>query len=218
MAKSRLLYAGLLMAFVAAPAFAQTSTPTATGAVAGTNAAQQQEIENGLQSGQLSTKEAGRLENGEKRIDNTEARDLKKDGSAGLTTQQQTQIQNMQTNEQNRITKDDSNSVTGNPNSASDKRMQADVQRNENQQTRIENGANNGTMTNREAARAEKGQARVEGKEAHAARNGHVGKREQAGIQKSEDRQSGRIYKAKHNDHNAPGAAPAAAPAAPVAQ
>ncbi|UUZ55732.1 hypothetical protein LP419_09440 [Massilia sp. H-1] len=45
---------------------------------------------------------------------------------------------------------------TGNPNSASSQRMQADVQRNVNQQTRIENGIKSGELTNHEVAKLEK--------------------------------------------------------------
>jgi len=99
----------------------------------------------------------------------------------------------------NDIYADKHNGVTGNPNSASSQRMQADVQRNVNQQQRIQNGMDNGSLTNREAGKLERGQARVNGREANAAANGHVGAAEQRGIQRSENRQSGRIYRKKHN-------------------
>jgi len=77
--------------------------------------------------------------------------------------------------------------------------MQADVQRNVNQQQRIQNGMDNGSLTNREAGKLERGQGRVNGREASAAANGHVSAREQRGIQRTENRQSARIYRKKHN-------------------
>ena len=89
--------------------------------------------------------------------------------------------------------------ATGNPQSASSQRMQADVQRNVNQEQRIENGIQNGSVTNREAAKLEHGQARVEHKEARAGRDGHVGAAEQANIQHAENHQSRRIFKQKHD-------------------
>jgi len=66
------------------------------------------------------------------------------------------------------------NSVSGNPQSASSQRLQADVQRNINQQQRIENGVQNGSLTNHEAAKLEHGQSKVAKAEANAGRDGHV--------------------------------------------
>jgi hypothetical protein len=157
---------------------------------------QQQRIEQGLQSGQLSTKEAGSLEREEAKIDRTEARDLK---NGKLSPAEQAQINRMQNKASADIYRDKHNGVTGNPNSASSRRMQADVQRNVNQQERIEQGAKSGTLTNHEAGALERGQAHVAAKEAGAARNGHVSAAEQSSIQKSENHQSQRIYRKKHN-------------------
>ena len=77
--------------------------------------------------------------------------------------------------------------------------MQADVQRNVNQEKRIENGIQNGSLTNREAAKLERGQARVDRKEARAGHDGHVGAAEQAQVQRAENHQSRRIFKQKHD-------------------
>ena len=162
------------------------------------DANQQDRIEQGLQSGQLSTKEAGQLERKEQRIDQQEARDLKKGGA--LTPQEKANI----TREQNAVSKDiygdKHNAVTGNPNSASSQRLQADVQRNANQQQRIANGINNGSLSNKEAGHLESGQARINRNEANAAANGHVGAHEQAHIQGRENHQSKKIYDKKHNE------------------
>jgi len=157
---------------------------------------QQQRIEQGLQSGQLSTKEAGSLERQEQHVDKMEAHDMK-NGSIGPAEQARLNAA------QNRVSKDIAadkhNGVTGNSNSASSQRMQADVQRNVNQQQRIQYGMDNGSLTNREAGKLERGQAHVNRREANAAANGHVGAREQRGIQRADNRQSGRIYRKKHN-------------------
>jgi len=158
---------------------------------------QQKRIEQGLQSGQLSTREAASLENQEKRIDNTEARDMK---NGPLTAGEKAQIQREQNRVSADIYKDKHNAVTGNPNSASSQRMQADVQRNVNQEARINQGIRSGQLTNKEAGSLERGQAHVDRAEARAGANGHVGAGEQARIQGKENRQSARIYNKKHND------------------
>jgi len=157
---------------------------------------QQQRIEQGLQSGQLSTKEAGSLERQEKHVDNMEARDLK---NGSMSAGEQARLNAAQNKVSSDIYADKHNGVTGNPNSASSQRMQSDVQRNVNQQQRIQNGMDSGSLTNREAGSLERGQARVNGREANAAANGHVGAAEQRGIQRSENRQSRRVYRKKHN-------------------
>jgi hypothetical protein len=162
------------------------------------DANQQERIEQGLQSGQLSTKEAGHLERQEQAIDRQEARDLKQGGA--LTPQEKAKINREQNAVSRNIYREKHNAVTGNPNSASSQRMQADVQRNANQQQRIANGVNSGQLTNKEAGHLEAGQARVDRAEANAAANGHVGAGEQARIQGKENHQSQRVYNKKHND------------------
>ena len=157
---------------------------------------QQDRIENGLKDGQLSTGEAAKLEKGEARIDKQEAKDMK---NGPMTAQEKAQIQKEQNRESNMINKDKNNAVTGNPNSASSERMQADVQRNANQEQRIHNGVANGSLTNKEAGSLERGQSHVDRAEYRAGKDGHVGKREQRGIQRRENRQSHRVYNKKHN-------------------
>jgi hypothetical protein len=157
---------------------------------------QQQRIEQGLQSGQLSTREAGQLERGQQAIDRQESKDLR---NGSISPGEQSKLNSMENRESNAIYADKHNAVTGNPGSASSQRMQADVQRNVNQQQRIDNGMRNGSLTNREAGSLERGQAHVDRKEANAAANGHVSGREQANIQGSENHQSNRVYNKKHN-------------------
>ncbi len=146
------------------------------------NVNQQERIEQGLQSGQLSTKEAGQLERGQQNIDRVESKDLK---NGSISPAEQSRLNAMENRQSNAIYDDKHNAVKGNPNSASSQRMQSDVQRNVNQQQRIANGINNGSLTNREAGSLERGQAHVDRKEANAAANGHVGAGEQRRIQVS---------------------------------
>jgi len=157
---------------------------------------QQQRIEQGLQSGQLSTKEAGRLEREQQHVDRMEARDLK-DGH--MSAGEQLRLDKAQNAASADIYKQKHDAQTGNPNSASSQRMQADVQRNVNQQQRIQNGMENGSLTNHEASRLEAGQARTDRKVANAAADGHVGAAEQGRIRRSENRQSANVYRKKHN-------------------
>jgi hypothetical protein len=157
---------------------------------------QETRIEQGLQSGQLSTREAARLERGEARIDRMESNALK-DGT--LSPQEAARIQRAQNHESAEINRLEHNDVTGNPNSASSQRTQADVQRNINQQTRIEQGIQSGQLTNKEVSQLERGQARVDRTEARAGANGRVSAREQARIQHQENVQSRHIFRDKHN-------------------
>ena len=157
---------------------------------------QQQRIEQGLKSGELSTKEAGRLEREQQHVDRLQAHDLK-DGH--MSAGEQLRLDKAQNATSADIYKQKHDAQTGNAGSASSQRMQADVQRNVNQQQRIQNGMQSGSLTNHEASRLEAGQAHVDRKEAHAAADGHVGSAEERNIQRSENRQSARVYKKRHN-------------------
>jgi hypothetical protein len=158
---------------------------------------QQQRIEQGLQSGQLSTREAGHLEREQQHVDKMEARDLH---NGSISPAEQARLNAAQNKASRDIAAGKHNGVVGNPSSASSQRMQADVQRNVNQQQRIANGVNSGALTNHEVGSLERGQAHVDRREANAAANGHVGAAEQRGIHRAENRQSARVYRKKHNE------------------
>jgi len=190
MMKRTLLAAALSLA--CAGAFAQTNAATTTQR----DVNQQTRIENGLKDGSLNTKEAAKLEKEESRVDHLQAKDMK-DGK--LTAAERTQLNAAQNKVSKDIAADRHNAATGNPNSASSKRMQADVARNVHQEKRIEAGVQNGSLTNREVSRLERGQSRVDRKEAAAGADGHVGAAEQRRVQRSENHQSKRIYRQKHD-------------------
>jgi hypothetical protein len=186
------LIAAAVGSLFATLAFAQT-----TGTEVQRNINQQTRIEQGLQSGQLNTREAGRLEREEAGVERMEAKALK-DGK--LTDAEKARIDNAQNKVSQDIYREKHDAQTGNPNSASSQRMQADVQRNVNQQTRVEQGVQSGQLTNRETGKLERGQARDNRLQARAARDGHVGAGEQHRIQAAENHQSDRIWRKKHND------------------
>ena len=174
-----------------AAAFAQT-----TQSITQRDVNQQQRIEQGLKSGQLSTGEAARLERGEARVDRMEANALK-DGT--LTPAEKARINSAQNAESRAIERAKTNAATGNPNSASSRRMQADVQRNVNQESRIAQGVRSGELTSREAGKLERGQARVDRQEARAGADGKITANGQRHIQSAENRQSTRIRREKHD-------------------
>lgn len=72
-------------------------------------------------------------------------------------------------------------------------------QRQTNQQARIEQGKATGTLSKREAARMEAGQAKVEGMKEVAKADGKVTRAERKAIQKEQNKQSRRIHRQKHD-------------------
>jgi hypothetical protein len=191
----------LSTALLGSLAFAQTPTAPAAVAPAVTHEAerdvkQQQRIEQGLQSGQLSTHEAARLEHDEAKVDTAQANALK-DGK--LTRAERKHIGAMQDRTSGAIAAEKHDAQTGNPQSRSSRRMQADVQRNANQEQRIANGAATGALTKHEAARLERGEARLDNGAAAAGADGHVGAREQHALNRADNAESRRIHRKKHN-------------------
>jgi len=185
------LIVSALLAAASAGAFAQTAASTVQRDVN-----QEKRIEQGLQNGSLNTREAAVLERDEAKVNKMQAQALK-DGK--LTDAERARLSAAQNKTSRDIATAEHNGVNGNPLSASSQRMQADVQRNINQQQRVEAGIQNGSLTNHEVAKLERGQAKVDRKEYVAGRDGHVGAREQKRIQRTDNRQSKRIYREKHD-------------------
>src|SRR5438105_3777324 len=157
---------------------------------------QQNRIEQGLKSGELTTREAAKLEREESRVERDQARAMQ-DGK--LSPAEKARL----AREQNRVSRDiyreKHDAQTGSPNSPSSQRMQADVQRNINQQQRIEQGVKSGSLTTRETAKLEGGESRIDRAEARAGADGKVSAKEQRRIQRRENRESARIYREKHD-------------------
>jgi hypothetical protein len=218
--KRTLIASAILLgaAALSAGAFAQTATgtPGTTGSVptpttgsthTGTNVPgtldrdihQQDRIEAGLQSGQLTTREGAQLERDEARIDAVQSRDMR---NGSLSPAEQARIAQMQDHVSRDIHNARNNGNYGNANSASSQRLQADVQRNISQEQRIENGVHQGSVTTQEASRLQAGQARTDGREYLAGRDGYVGQNEQRGIQRQDNRRSVGIWSQKHDSQH----------------
>ena len=76
-------------------------------------------------------------------------------------------------------------------------------QRQANQERRIEQGEQSGALTQKEAARLEKGQVHVQKMESKAVADGKVTPKERARIEKAQDKQSRRIHRDKHDKQKA---------------
>ena len=192
----KLITAAAVAAAFATPALAQT-----TGSIVQRNVNQQERIEQGLQSGQLTPREAAKLEGEEARVEKMESRALR-DGR--LSPEERARIDRAQDQVSRDIYREKHDAQVGNPGSPSSQRLQADVQRNINQQQRIEQGIQNGSLTNREAGKLERGQARDNAMQSRAGRDGHVGPNEQRRAQHAENAQSRRIYRQKHDEQTRP--------------
>jgi hypothetical protein len=188
--KVRLIVSAMI-AMASAGVFAQTAASTVQRDVN-----QEKRIERGLQNGSLTTREAAQLERDEAKVNRMQSQALK-DGK--LTDAERARLNAAQNKASRDIAAAEHNGVNGNPQSASSQRMQADVQRNINQQQRVEAGIRNGSLTHREVAKLERGQAKVDHKEFVAGRDGHVGANEQKRVQRAENRQSKKIFREKHD-------------------
>lgn len=181
--------AAMLTAAFAAGAQAQTASAEVQG-----NVDQQQRIQDGLKDGSITTREAAKLEKGQAKVDKLEA---KGNRSGSLSEREKERIDRAQNKQSAAIDHAQNNGVSGNPNSTSSQRMQSNVQRNIDQQQRIQEGVQSGQLTGHETARLEKGQAKVDKKEARAGKNGVVTEHEQSRIESSGDRQGERITEQK---------------------
>ena len=189
----------LVTALIAGAAFGSSFAASAqTNAAATTqrDVNQEQRIENGLQKGTITTRENSELQRDEAHVDKLQAKDLK---NGSLSPAEKAQLTAAQDKTSRDIHTATSNGVNGNPLSASSQRAQADTQRNINQQQRINNGVHDGSLTNHEASRLERGQSHVDSREARAGANGNVSAGEQRRIARADNRQSARIHRQRHD-------------------
>jgi hypothetical protein len=194
---------GLAVATLVLSGAALAQTPAATAPAASAvarNVRQEQRIEQGLKSGELSTAEAAHLQKQEAKVDHMQAHALK-DGQVSDAEKQRIAAQQNQTSQAIREAK--TNEVKGNPNSASSQRMQAEVHRDVKQQARIEQGLKSGELSNHEAARLERGQSHVAARQAHVGKDGQVSHAEQHRINRAQNHQSRRIHRQKHDAQHA---------------
>jgi hypothetical protein len=189
----------LVTALIATAAFGSSFAASAQTSAADTtqrDVKQEQRIENGLQNGSVTTRENSELQRDEAHVDKLQAKDMK---NGAMTPAEKAQLNAAQNKTSRDIAQAKSNGINGNPLSASSQRAQADTQRNIDQQQRINNGVKSGSLTNHEAASLERGQSRVDKREARAGANGNVSAGEQRRVAHADNRQSARIYNKKHN-------------------
>ena len=196
--RNRNLFVVLTVAsIVAVPAFAEGPSQAAQTVETQRDVNQQDRIEQGLQSGQLTTKEAGQLERQETHVDHMEANAA---ANGKVTHAEAARINAAQNAVSNDVYKQRHDAQTGHPNSASSKHMQAGVQRDANQEARINQGVKSGQLTTRETGHLEQHQAQVAHAEANAAANGRVSRTESARVQHAANQQSHKIYQQKNDE------------------
>ncbi len=189
----------LVTALIATAAFGASFAASAQTNAANTtqrDVNQQQRIENGLQNGTITTRENAELQRDEAHVDKLQAKDMK---NGSLSPAEKARLTAAQNKTSQDIHQAKTNGIDGNPLSASSQRAQADTQRNIDQQQRINNGVADGSLTNNEASKLERGQANVDRREARAGADGHVGAGEQRRIARADNRQSARIHRQRHD-------------------
>jgi hypothetical protein len=189
----------LVTALIAGAAFGSSfaaSAQTTSATTTQRDVNQRQRIEDGLQSGSITTRENSELQRDEAHVDHLQARDMK---NGSLSPTEKAQLSAAQDKTSRDIHQAKANGVHGNPLSASSLRAQADTQRNVNQQTRIADGVKDGSLTHHEAAGLERGQSHVDAKQARAGANGRVSAGEQRRIARADNRQSARIQRQRHD-------------------
>ncbi|WP_205746060.1 MULTISPECIES: hypothetical protein [Dyella] len=158
------------------------------------NVDQQERIENGVKDGQLTTRETSQLEQGQAHVDRMEQHDLK---NGPLTQKEQAQIQHAENVQSKDIYRDTHNNRGQNPDSKSSRRMASDVQRDVNQEKRVDQGVRSGSLNDAQTAKLQGREAHIDHEERVAGANGHVSRGEQKQIQRSENHTSRAIHHQK---------------------
>jgi hypothetical protein len=181
------------------PAAAQTSDSTTPAAKPATinqrKENQQDRIGNGIQSGELTAGEAGKLEKKESEL-NHEERDMRKLDNGHLTAADRATLNQQQNKLSKGIYKQKHDAQVQNVNPRSEV-----GQRQRNQQERIAQGVKSGQLTAGETSHLEGREAHIN-KEVHserAANGGTLTPAERHQVNRQENRTSRAIYRKKHN-------------------
>lgn len=152
---------------------------------------QQQRIGEGVENGSLTAGETHRLEKQETHL-NKEERRMKADGN--LTPAERARLQRQQNRMSSEIYRDKHNARTQNtsPTTEVGKRQRE-------QQERIGQGIENGSLTSREASRLEGREAATNGAIHRARADGSVTPQERARINRLQNKNSRAIYRQKHD-------------------
>jgi hypothetical protein len=184
-------------------AFAQdatTTTPTTTPTPAkkrmGVNARQerqQQRIGEGVENGSLTAGEAAKLEKKETQLNKEEAR-FRKGDNGKLTPAEKAKLEK----QENKLSKDiyhqehDAQVQNTNPKSEIEKRDRE-------QQKRIGEGIENGSLTAKEAGKLETKEAKLQKQEHRMRADGDMTQQEKAKVNREQNQLSRDIYKQKHD-------------------
>lgn len=195
-----LVPAAILSASMALPVMAQStssttqSTSTTGSTINDRRENQQDRVAQGVQSGQLTPGETGKIETQEAAVNGEIKADRAANGGK-LTQQEKTQINGQQNHLSNEIYQDKHNS-------ASDHFGNSEVgQRQENQQDRIAQGVKSGQLTAGETANLENKEAAVN-QQVKADRQANGGKltgAEKKQVNREQNHLSRQIYNKKHN-------------------
>lgn len=188
-----------VFSFAAAAALAQTPTtptpPPATGkTIQQRKANQQKRVGEGLENGSLTAGEANKIEKKEKGL-NAEQRDMREDNAGKLTAADKAKLNR----QQNRLSKDiykQKHDTQAQPKTGNEVN-----QRDRNQQKRIGEGLENGSLTAGEAKKLETKETKLnrEQRDMREDNGGRLTASEKAKVNRQQNRVSKQIYNKKHN-------------------
>ena len=151
---------------------------------------QQHRIGEGVKSGQLTAKETGRLEKGERKIEKNREKAWS-DGN--LSPAEKARLEHEENRESRKIYNlkhNDTEAPAG---------KGPIVRREVNQQNRIAKGVKSGQLTAGETTRLEKGERKIEKNREKAWSDGKLSAREKGRLEHQENHESRQIFRAKHN-------------------
>jgi hypothetical protein len=164
---------------------------------------QQQRIDQGTSSGQLTPRETGRLEAEEAKIKQDELR-MKSDGNLTPAERQRLNRELDKSSGDIYRQKHDAQTANVGQGGAGGNVNDANIQqRMQNQEQRIQQGVSSGQLTPKEAGRLEAREAKIKQDETRMKSDGKLTAKERKRLNQELDNSSDRIYKQKHNRQQA---------------
>ena len=198
-----ILATGCCLAMAAGTAFAQAK-PVGTNdpGIQMRMEDQEQRIDQGVQSGALTPKEAGRLEAEQTQIQQTEQR-MKSDGR--LSDKERQRLDNMQDSAGQHIYREMHDPQTANVGSGAAGNVNAPrvQQRMQNQEQRIDQGVKSGRLTPREAGKLEAEQTKIRQTKERMESDGRLTGKERQRLENMQDHADQNIYRQKHDSQKA---------------
>ncbi|MGI8653653.1 MAG: hypothetical protein ACR2LC_00380 [Pyrinomonadaceae bacterium] len=186
------LVAATIFPATAITARAQTTTGTHPSGINARERRQQHSIRQGIRSGELTRREAGRLEAGQARINVDEAYARRSSGKLTTAERRRLQAELNRSNHAIYKQKHDEQERGEHPESINARQKE--------QQKRILQGERNGALTEREAKQIEAREAKISVNEAYARQSGgQFTSRERRRIQRELNHSNRAIYRQKHD-------------------